>query len=220
MNLDPVEIRIMGCLIEKQRATPDGYPLSLNSLRLACNQSTNRDPVVDWDEATIRTALGSLGRRRWLRSATGHGGRALKYRHLLDDALGLPDDQISVLAVLMLRGPQTPGELKQRADRLHPFADLTAVGDALEGLIERELAVRLPRRPGQKEERYEHRLGGEGEEAEEVAGEVPEPAVPGGDGDEPPQEPPSRPDLEAELADLRRRVEELERRLASSSLNT
>lgn len=225
MKLDPVEIRVMGCLIEKQRATPDHYPLSLNSLRLACNQSTNRDPVVDWDEETIRRALGTLGRRRWLRSATGHGGRTLKYRHLLDDALGLPDDQISLLAVLMLRGPQTPGELKQRADRLHSFADLAAVGEGLEGLIERELVTRLPRRPGQKEERYEHLLSGEdeeaGEEADEVAAEPAASAANGDrDGDEPLAELPAAPpppDLEAEVADLRRRVEELERRLAPDS---
>jgi uncharacterized protein YceH (UPF0502 family) len=215
MKLDPVEIRILGCLIEKQRTTPDHYPLSLNALLLACNQSTNRDPVVDYEEATVRRALGSLGRRRWLRSATGHGGRTLKYRHLLDDALGLPADQISVLAVLMLRGPQTPGELKQRAGRLHEFLDLAAVGAALEGLIERDLAVRLARRPGQKEERYQHLLGGEDEEADEL----PEPAAAAADGDGggPSPGPAPSPDLEAEVAELRRRVEELERRLASSS---
>jgi uncharacterized protein YceH (UPF0502 family) len=228
MNLDPVEIRVIGCLVEKQRATPDGYPLSLNSLRLACNQSTNRDPVVDYDEAAVRQALGSLGRRRWLRSATGHGGRTLKYRHLLDDALGLPDDQISLLAVLMLRGAQTPGELKQRAERLHPFPDLGAVNDALEGLIERELVARLLRRPGQKEERYEHLLGGEeaegpgeagaeaapGDEAAPGLGEPAAAAAPA-----PPATGDALEGVQDELAELRRRVAELERRLASISLN-
>ena len=164
MQPNATEIRVLGCLIEKQRTTPDAYPLSLNALRLACNQSTNRDPVVDYDEAQVREALGSLGRRRWIRSSSGHGGRALKYRHLLADELRLPPEQLSLLAILMLRGAQTPGELKQRTERLHPFADLTAVNGTLEQLMARDLVVRLPRRPGQKEERYEQRLGGGPEE--------------------------------------------------------
>ena len=118
MDADAVEIRVLGCLIEKQRTTPDQYPLSLNSLRLACNQATNRDPVVDYDEATIRAAIERLSRRGWVRLASGPGGRVAKYRHLLDDALGRVPSQIALLAVLMLRGAQTPGELKQprRAD--------------------------------------------------------------------------------------------------------
>jgi uncharacterized protein len=156
---DAVEIRVLGCLLEKQRTTPDAYPLSLNALRLACNQSTNRHPVVDYDEPTIRDALGRLHRRGWTRLASGAGSRAAKYRHLLDEAIGLGRDEQAVLCVLMLRGPQTPGELKQRTERLHPLADLSAVLDALERLIGRELAERLPRRPGQKEERYTHLLG-------------------------------------------------------------
>ena len=156
-----VEMRVLGCLVEKQRTTPDAYPLTLNSLRLACNQSTNRDPVVDYDEAIIRKALGELGRRRWIRSASGHTGRSPKYRHLIDTELNLPDDQISVLAVLMLRGPQTPGELKQRVERLHHFDSLGEVQATLEDLIERDLVERLPRRPGQKEERYRQLVGGD-----------------------------------------------------------
>jgi uncharacterized protein len=167
MELDAVEIRVLGCLIEKQRATPDAYPLSLNALRLACNQSTNRSPVVEYDEATIRHALGKLGRRGWIRSASGHGSRAAKFRHLLDKELGLADDQLSVLAVLMLREAQTPGELKQRTERLHHFEHLGAVHETLDALVERDLVARLPRRPGQKEERFEQRLGGESEEEEE-----------------------------------------------------
>jgi len=159
MEPDAVEIRVLGCLIEKQRATPDAYPLSLNALRLACNQSTNREPVVEYDEETIRKALGELGRRRWIRSAGGHTSRAQKYRHLLKDELGLSDDQMSVLGVLMLRGPQTPGELKQRADRVHHFESIAELQGTLAALIERKLVKRLPRRPGQKEERYEQRLG-------------------------------------------------------------
>jgi len=159
VDLTAAEIRVLGCLLEKQRTTPEAYPLSLNALRLACNQSTNRDPVVDYDEATIRDALHRLSRRRWTRLASGPGSRAPKYRHLLDEALGLPDDEVAVLCVLMLRGPQTPGELKQRTERLHPLADLAAVQATLEHLIGRELAARLDRRPGQKEERYTELLG-------------------------------------------------------------
>jgi uncharacterized protein YceH (UPF0502 family) len=159
VDLSPSEIRVLGCLLEKQRTTPDAYPLSLNALRLACNQATNRDPVTEYDEAVIRDALHRLSRRRWARLASGAGSRAPKYRHLLDEALGLPEDELAVLCVLMLRGAQTPGELKQRTERLHPLADLSAVLDALERLIGRELAERLPRRPGQKEERYTHLLG-------------------------------------------------------------
>ncbi len=167
MDLDPVEVRILGCLIEKQRTTPDQYPLSLNSLRLACNQTTNRDPVVQYDETTIREALHRLSQRRYTRLASGHTSRAYKFRHLLDEALDLDPGQLAVLAVLLLRGAQTPGELKQRTERMQGFPDLTAVQDVLDELIERELVLRLARRPGQKEERYLHRL------SEEAAGAAP-----------------------------------------------
>jgi uncharacterized protein len=165
VDADPVEIRVLGCLIEKQRTTPDVYPLSLNSLRLACNQATNRDPVVEYDEPTIRAALDALARRGWARLASGPGSRAVKFRHLFDEALGLSEAEISLLAVLMLRGPQTPGELKQRTERLRHFADRDELETALSALAERELVVRLERRPGQKEERYAQLLGGDGEEA-------------------------------------------------------
>ncbi len=161
VDADAVEIRVLGCLIEKQRTTPDAYPLSLNALRLACNQSTNREPVVEYDESTIRAALERLSRKGWTRLASGAGSRAAKYRHLLDDAIGLSGEEISVLAVLMLRGAQTPGELKQRTERLHAFATLDEVVAVLERLSERELVARLERRPGQKEERFEQRLGGD-----------------------------------------------------------
>src|SRR5918992_4487778 len=120
MDLDPVEVRVLGCLLEKQRTTPDVYPLSLNALRLACNQTTNREPVVDYDEPTVRAALERLGRRGWTRLASGPGSRAAKFRHLVDEALRLSPSELSVLAVLMLRGPQTPGELKTRTERLYP----------------------------------------------------------------------------------------------------
>jgi uncharacterized protein len=160
-----VELRVLGCLIEKQRTVPDAYPLSLNSLRLACNQATNRDPVVEYDEETIRVALAGLSRKGWARLASGPGSRVVKYRHLFDEAVGLSHGEVSLLAVLMLRGAQTPGELKQRTERLHPFASLKEVDGVLERLIERELVARLPRRPGQKETRYRHLLAGNGESA-------------------------------------------------------
>lgn len=160
MEPDAVEIRVVGCLVEKQRTTPDAYPLSLNALRLACNQSTNRDPVVDYDEQTVVEALRRLALRGWTRLASGAGSRARKYRHLLPEALGVDEEELALLAVLMLRGPQTPGELKGRSERLHRFEGLPAVQEALERLVERGLVVRHPRRPGQKEERYEQVLGG------------------------------------------------------------
>jgi len=160
MDADPVEIRVLGCLIEKQRTTPDQYPLSLNALRLACNQATNRDPVVDYDEATIRAAIDKLSRRGWVRLASGPGGRVAKYRHLLDDVLGRVPSQIALLAVLMLRGEQTPGELKQRVERIYPYPSLEDVQKALDALAAEELVERLPRRPGQSQDRYIQLLGG------------------------------------------------------------
>jgi uncharacterized protein len=161
VDADAVEIRVLGCLIEKQRTTPDAYPLSLNALRLACNQTTNREPIVDYDERMIKAALERMSDRGWTRFASGASSRALKYRHLLDEALGLSDAEISLLAVLMLRGPQTLGELKQRTERLHRFDSLPEVAQTLDALAGRELAMRLERRPGQKEDRYAQLLGGE-----------------------------------------------------------
>jgi len=157
MNLSAAETRVLGCLLEKQRTTPDMYPLTLNGLRLACNQSTNRDPVVEYDDATIRDALHHLERRGFTRLASR--SRAPKYRHLLAEALPMAADEHAVMCVLMLRGPQTPGELKQRAERMHAFAELGAVHETLERLIERGLAACLERRPGQKEDRYAQQLG-------------------------------------------------------------
>jgi uncharacterized protein len=159
---DAVEIRVVACLVEKQRTTPDAYPLSLNSLRLACNQSTNRDPVVAYDEQTVSDALRRTALRGWTRLTSGAGSRARKYRHLLPEALSVDDQDLALLAVLMLRGAQTPGELKQRTERYSGgFADLGAVSEGLERLIERGFVIRHPRRPGQKEDRFEQVLGGE-----------------------------------------------------------
>jgi uncharacterized protein YceH (UPF0502 family) len=201
VDADAVEIRVLGCLIEKQRTTPDVYPLTLNALRLACNQSTNRDPVVEYEEATIRPALERLSRKGWVRLASGAGSRAAKHRHLLDEALGVSRPELSLLAVLMLRGPQTPGELKQRAERLHPFASLEEIEEVLAGLLGRELVALQTRRPGQKEQRYAQLLGGDGESAVTAWTEL------GG----------GRPDesVDARLEALEQRVARLEEALSS-----
>jgi uncharacterized protein YceH (UPF0502 family) len=201
MDLDPVEVRILGCLIEKQRTTPEQYPLSLNALRLACNQTTNRDPVVNYDEDTIRGGLHRLGRRRYTRLASGHSSRASKYRHLLDDELHLDPAEQAVLAVLMLRGPQTPGELKQRTERLQGFASIGELEEVLTRLIDKQFAYELARRPGQKEERFMHRLSVDADDADEQAAAVATVVVP---------PPPRRDDrmdkLERELEELRTEV--------------
>jgi uncharacterized protein YceH (UPF0502 family) len=202
VDLSPVEIRVLGSLLEKQRTTPDAYPLSLNGLRLACNQSTNRDPVVDYDEAQLREALERLRRRGYTRLASGHSSRAAKFRHLLDDALGLGRDETALLCVLMLRGPQTPGELKQRSERLHDVGGLDAVGETLERLIGRGLVARLERGPGQKEERYAQLLG-EDEAPEPAAATAAAPAEPATTAE-------AGPDLAERVAALEARVAALE----------
>src|SRR3954466_8106384 len=159
MDADAVELRVLGCLLEKQRTTPDQYPLTLNALRLACNQATNRDPVVDYDEETVRGGVARLRRRNWVRFGSGQGSRAAKYRHLLDEALRLDGAEQAVLTVMLLRGPQTPGELKGRTERLHPFGSRPHVEETVARLIERGYAERVDRRPGQKEDRFGHLLG-------------------------------------------------------------
>ena len=209
-SLSDEQIRVLGCLLEKQRTTPDAYPLSLNALRLACNQSTNRDPVVEYDDALLRDALHGLERRGLARLASGAGSRAPKYRHLLDEALGLPEDELAVMCVLMLRGPQTPGELKQRGERMHAFADLAAVQGVLDALIERGLVQRLERRPGQKEERYAHLLGAEDEKIASADGTAPRYSQL----DEQPQGPPSA-EIEQRVGRLEREVAELRAQLAA-----
>ena len=193
MDADAVEIRVLGCLIEKQRTTPDIYPLSLNALRLACNQSTNRDPVVDYDEPTIRQALDRLDRKRWARLASGPGSRTAKFRHLLSETLELSGAEISLLAVLMLRGPQTPGELKQRSERLHSFDSTVELDETLRQLAGRDLVRNIGRRPGQKEDRWEQLLG-EGAEPSETL-------------------PPAQDPLEERVAVLERQVAEILERL-------
>jgi uncharacterized protein YceH (UPF0502 family) len=178
---DAVEIRVVACLVEKQRTTPDQYPLTLNSLRLACNQSTNRDPVVDYDESTIRAALDRLGRRKWTTLASWSTARSVKYKHVLDQALGVDPPQLSLLAVLMLRGPQTPGELRSRTERLYRFDSNEELDATLRELIDRELVASLPRRPGERGQRYTHLLGEQEEELPAPPPTAPAPASYDGD---------------------------------------
>lgn len=202
---------MLGCLLEKQKTTPDTYPLSLNSLRLACNQSTNRDPVVHYEESTIRDAIGRLERRGYVRLASGAGSRAAKYRHLLAGSLPMDDGEHAVMAVLMLRGAQTPGELKLRSERMHAFAELADVHETLERLIGRGLVQRLERRPGHKEERYMQLLGGLGEGAE-TRQAVHAPLAAGAAAEEAPGL--EEPAQDRGLAALRERLERLEREVA------
>jgi uncharacterized protein YceH (UPF0502 family) len=160
-TLTDVEQRVLGCLIEKRWTTPDQYPLSVNSLRLACNQSTNRDPVTDYDEDAVYGAAQRLCQYGLARLASGHSSRSTKFRHLAEEGLGLDREQLGVLCVLLLRGPQTPGELKARTERLAPLASLDDVERVLGELDQRGYARRLGRRPGQKEDRFGQLLGGE-----------------------------------------------------------
>jgi uncharacterized protein len=162
--LTDVETRVLGSLIEKEMTTPDHYPLSLNALTNACNQSSNREPVVQYDEHTVARAVETLRVRALVRAIQQSGSRVTKYRHLVGEAMGLIARQEAVLCVLMLRGPQTLAELRTRSSRLATFESLDDVETSLNQLITREpsaLAVRLPRRPGQKEVRYAHLLSGE-----------------------------------------------------------
>lgn len=158
MTITPEEARVLGCLLEKERTTPDAYPLSLNGLVTACNQTTNRWPVVRYDETTVEAALDALRERGLVRRGVYPGSRVIKYRHTLDDELKLASGPMAVLCVLLLRGPQTAGELKARTERLHGFADLVELEDAIDALVQHEdgpLARRLEREPGQKEPRIQ-----------------------------------------------------------------
>jgi uncharacterized protein len=206
MEPDAVEIRVLGCLIEKQRTTPDVYPLTLNALRLACNQSTNRDPVVDYDENTIRGGIERLVQRKWATLASWSNRRSMKYRQTLDGALGLDGAEMAVVAVLMLRGPQTPAELKTRTERLHRFEG-TGIDDTLRRLIERDLVANLGKRPGQREERYTHLLSATDEVEHSAPVEVQE--APGQ------QDPDRLARLEQEVAALREEVRSLREELGA-----
>lgn len=177
MELDAVQIRILGCLIEKQKTTPDNYPLSTNALVNACNQSSNRDPVVSYDQRTVDSTMLELRTEGLARTVTG--GRANKHRHVLDEAWGLTDAEAAVLAVLFLRGPQTVGELRTRTERMHDFTDLEAVERTLGALAARPepFVVHLERQPGQKERRWAHLLGVD-DDAGSAGEAVPSPSAP------------------------------------------
>lgn len=205
--LDPVEVRVLGSLLEKEATTPEYYPLSLNALVNACNQKSNRDPVVSYDEDTVSDALISLREKKLAVTITG-GSRVNKYAQRISETLNLGRRELAVLCTLLLRGPQTLGEIKDRADRMYHFGDLEETERVLDKLSEwpdGALAAKLPRQSGQKEPRYAHLLSGT-------------PAFEAGD----PQETVARSgkvaDLEdevaslrSELSDLKRRFEDLER---------
>jgi uncharacterized protein YceH (UPF0502 family) len=162
-DLEPAAIRVLGSLIEKELSTPDHYPLSLNALTSACNQSSNRDPVMSLEESEVAQAIDGLRRQSLVRSIQGIGSRVPKYQHLLAEAADFSRVELAVLCVLALRGPQTQAEVRTRAARLVPD-ESGAIDAALEAMITREpepVVTRLPRRPGQKELRYAHRLAGE-----------------------------------------------------------
>lgn len=157
-----MQVRVLGCLIEKERTTPDNYPLTVNALLSACNQTTNRYPVVSFTEATVSNAVQVLRADNLLRIDYSRSGRADKYRHVLDQVLDIDEEEISLLGVLMLRGPQTAAELRSRVERMHAFESQAAVDTVLNRLAARPdpLVVRLAPMPGQKESRWAHLLAG------------------------------------------------------------
>lgn len=197
IELDRTEQRVMGSLLEKERTVPDTYPMTLNGLRTACNQTSGRDPILSLSELDVQAALDRLRPRGLTRVLhPSHGARQPKHRQVLDEVLGLDEGERAVLTLLLLRGPQTPGELRSRSERLHPFADLEEVDAALRSLAGRDepLVREQDRRPGQKEQRWVHLMGPAGEP-------MPDPA-------------PSELDaLRAELADARAEIARLQQEL-------
>jgi uncharacterized protein YceH (UPF0502 family) len=191
IELSPVAARVLGSLVEKEITTPEYYPLSLNALANACNQKNNRDPVTTLDEDQIRQALHSLEDHGLAGAVRGSDSRVAKYEHHLQEVFNFTRGEVAVICVLLLRGPQTPGELRGRTERMHRFEELSDVQSTLQRLMQREppLVMILPRQPGTKEARYAHLLSGEVTEA------APSPVEPGG--------------LEAEVAALRQEVAEL-----------
>jgi uncharacterized protein YceH (UPF0502 family) len=164
-TLDEIEVRVLGALLEKEITTPDYYPLSLNALINACNQKSNRDPVMALEENVVRDALGSLNEKHLVTQASSADSRVSKYAHRLQEVFNFDRREMAVLCVLLLRGPQTPGELRGRTERMYRFDDLGVVESALHRLMEREppLVKKLGRQPGTKESRYAHLLAGEKE---------------------------------------------------------
>ena len=206
--LTETEARVLGSLIEKEITTPDYYPLSLNALVNACNQKSNRDPIMNLNEGAVREALDSLNRNGLAGAASGADSRVTKYEHRLQETFNFDRRETAVLCVLLLRGPQTPGELRSRTERVHRFADLDEVQTALRRLIEREppLVKMLPRQPGTKESRYTHLLSGD------VEGWEPPPDSPSASTDTLESERLAR--LEGDLASLRAEVADLKQQLA------
>ena len=205
-DLPPEELRVIGCLVEKQLTTPQQYPLTLNALTSACNQTSNRDPVVSYDEGLVEAAVTSVKTRGLARFVhPSHGRSAIRYAHTLEEALGLDERQLALLAVLVLRGPQTVGELRTRTDRMAEFEGLSDIERELERLAQRDepLIVRIDRRPGQKEDRFAHLLGDSETTVLQIEAEHRHAAVV-----------PERRDLRSELDDLRAEVSELRRELA------
>jgi uncharacterized protein YceH (UPF0502 family) len=205
MELGPEELRVVGSLIEKELTTPQQYPLTLNALVAACNQSSNRFPVVEYDERTVESTLLGLKDKGLVRVVhPSHGRSATRYRQVLHEALHLEREELAVLGVLMLRGPQTLNELKTRTERAADFADLDEVERTVDGLAGREepLVVRIPRQPGQREDRSAHLLGGE---VDVSAIPVAPAAAPSRGGE--------LADLRDEVAALRRDLDELRREL-------
>jgi uncharacterized protein len=198
--LDPTEVRVLGALLEKESTTPEYYPMTLNALVNACNQKSNRHPVVSYDEETVSNAIELLKGKRFAATIVG-GGRVAKYAQRFSETLNLGRRELALMCTLMLRGHQTLGELSGRSDRMHHFEDLSEVERTLDHLNELKLAVRVPRLPGQKESRYAHLLSGE-VQAEEAIVE----AAPSSD---------RLTILEEEVAELRAQVRALQEKLDS-----
>lgn len=196
--LDAEEARVLGCLIEKAMTTPDQYPMSLNGVRVACNQVSNRDPVVDFDETTVAQALRRLADRGLAKFVHRPGDRVVKYKHAVDAVLELDEHGLALFAVLLLRGTQTPGALRQRTTRYIEFSGLAEVEATLEALRGRGLVEELAREPGQKENRWRELVG-----TTEAGSDGPEPSV-----DVRPDPPPVD-----RVAELEARIERLEQRL-------
>ncbi|HXQ81608.1 MAG TPA: YceH family protein [Opitutaceae bacterium] len=210
--LNPVEVRVLGSLIEKDITTPDYYPMTLNALTNACNQSSNRDPVVSFLDKDVVRGLDSLREKKLAFMFQGADSRVAKYGHRFSESLGLDRPQVAIMCVLMLRGPQTVGEVRGRTGRMHEFKSLEETAAALEALIAMApapLVVRLPRQPGFKEQRYGHLLSGEAPLPAHEALPGPEPAAMAV-----PVEGERMARLEAEAAALRAEVAELRRQLA------
>jgi uncharacterized protein len=208
MKLTETEVRVLGSLIEKDITTPEYYPLSLNALVNACNQKSNRDPVMQLDEDAVRDALEGLQQQRLAGPASGADSRVTKYEQRLQEVFNFTRAETAVLCVLLLRGPQTPGELRGRTERLHRFETLDDVQSALQKLMQREppLAKVLPRQPGTKESRYVHLLAGDVVEAEVPTHRAPYVQQNSGDANRLMR-------LEEEVADLRRELGEVKEQL-------